>query len=90
MNRRKFTKLIGIGVFTILPGAGRIWKVQKQLPDLRLLYSPYACALPPMVDFIPIYFRRRDPNYPFFDNPSGSPLVLELDKYGLHQRLTSK
>jgi len=33
MNRRSFVrKLAGIGLFTILPGAGRIWKAERQSP----------------------------------------------------------
>lgn len=33
MNRRSFvTKLAGIGLFSILPGAGRLWKAERRLP----------------------------------------------------------
>ena len=41
MNRRNFLRnLAGIGLFTILPGAGRIWKVQRVVPE-------YVIDLPP-------------------------------------------
>lgn len=34
MNRRGFlTKLGGIGLFSILPGAGRIWKARRWSPE---------------------------------------------------------
>lgn len=37
MNRRHFAKLLGLGVFSILPGAGRVWKAQRQTPDFYFL-----------------------------------------------------
>jgi hypothetical protein len=41
MNRRGFIRnLAGIGVFSILPGAGRIWKARRPHSMYRLMFLP--------------------------------------------------
>ena len=55
MNRRYFTKLLGLGVFSILPGAGRVWRIQRKL-------APEFHFYPTMQDFLrlerhPLRFR---------------------------------
>lgn len=50
MNRRNFIRnLAGIGLFSILPGAGRVWKATKvinpmTIPNPNWVNAPYECA----------------------------------------------
>lgn len=55
MNRRKFLSTLA-GAFTILPGAGRIWKVER-----KLLNPAYVNAPQEVVVITSIYDRL--PNY---------------------------
>ncbi len=77
MNRRKFlTSLGALGLFNILPGAGRVWKAEKLVPvterfistpiDWRTFRSPYFESLPSFQDFL-----RRHPTYEeYMANPA--------------------
>jgi len=84
MNRRSFVrKLAGIGLFTILPGAGRIWKAERKFDLL-----PYKCKffaveeiglLPQWKDMvIPIIYQRGFLCEPFEPAPKD-----ELDKHAI-------
>lgn len=57
MNRRHFAKLLGLGVFSILPGAGRVWKAQR----IYCKFQADLVILPFEQDpnkLIPIFYRR--------------------------------
>lgn len=40
MNRRHSLKLIGLGLFSILPGAGRVWRVERQYRSPQFHFDP--------------------------------------------------
>ena len=73
MNRRQAIKLAGLGLFSILPGASRVWKVQ------RPIYSQWQAELcigtmPNQYDrIIPILYARTmedaKKRLEFYDQP---------------------
>ena len=84
MNRRSFLSSIfkGAAGFTILPGAGRIWKVQAKLPRFepwdtpefwKSQESPYFKYLPSFQDFLAAFLRSPKTEAQLiaelFDNP---------------------
>jgi hypothetical protein len=71
MNRRNFlSKLAGIGLFSILPGAGRVWKAERKViiwsDEQTLEYykiahrfdSPHFQFLPTFQDFMQKYGKE--------------------------------
>ena len=70
MNRRKFLTNIGkLGVFTILPGAGRVWKAERKPFPIQLFRSPQFHYIPTFADFLKIrqqaneLLAQLDPNH---------------------------
>lgn len=74
MNRRSFFKsiLVAGASFTILPGAGRIWKAQRDIP----LFPSYGYDQMPgnLYDFL-IWSIRKDLNDPKW-GPGDNPLPV--------------
>ena len=91
MNRRKFLTNLGkLGVFTILPGAGRVWKAQRDLryitnPDyVNAEYGIYFIDYGPILglkptelsDVIPVIFRFKH-----------APILPHISEGRWHQNL---
>jgi len=56
MNRRGFIRnLAGIGVFSILPGAGRIWKARRPHSLYELMFLPQFPPSPLPLDLKKIF-----------------------------------
>ena len=66
MNRRKFFANLGtLGLFTILPGAGRVWKARKNIKYMEFMCDKLVVGeLPYGQHVLPIIFRRPiDPGH---------------------------
>lgn len=70
MNRRKFLTGLGtLGLFTILPGAGRVWKAEKKIQYLAFMedIEPIIAMIPyPDHHMIPVIYQCRVEAIPSF------------------------
>ena len=58
MNRRSFiTNLSSIGLFTILPGAGRVWCARKPVDVMQFFDMPRRMVSIPTEHYLEIYSR---------------------------------
>ena len=90
MNRRNFLGLAGLGLFSILPGAGRVWKAEKQV--LHWIPAREMGPLPPDIQemFKVLYqiqrqrrHRLTDENYEMQVNK----IVLHVGTRGIYEKL---
>ena len=87
VTKRGFMKqMAGIGLFSILPGAGRVWKAERKVVGLGCTVWPMQCVRQEWI--LPIIYRRAPALWPDLYRDTGRyvPRALEVSPHESHPK----